>query len=309
MATNVAKAYAIIDGRQVNAIFNSTTETWVIETNAPAQSSWGQEGHTYKITLHAEDAAGNIAEVGPEQFSNLAIRVLEKTNPYLGVTWPTEDQVFGTNSITIQAYADDRGGSGLDRSTLVTKFNGIEVEPTSVTENLETNALNIVYEAVSAPDGLNKFEFSIQDHDGNSASMVRQFIISTVAPLMSVITPTEDLITNASRLQVTGTAQPGSDYVTIETVVVNVVDGETVTADLTEPDPDGVVHFSAYVDLEEGETSLEIRATDTAGGQTSIWRTVVFDAHAPVISNVVVDPYPTVDANGMIRITFKVVDY
>ena len=61
------------------------------------------------------------------------------------------------------------------------------------------------------------------------------------------------------------------------------------------------------VTLEEGDNTITIVATDSAGHTTQVERHVRLDTHAPVISEVKAVA-TTVDADGTIRITFKVIE-
>lgn len=305
MATNVKQAYAMINGQKVVATYDETTELWTVETTAPSESSWSQPGHVYEVTLHAEDAAGNTVEMdsSDETYgSRLKIRVLEKTKPVATIISPTQNAVLGsaTQDIVMEIY--DIGGSGLNMSSVSFTFNDVAYTGTINWADTDDGKKRATVTMDNLADGVNKETLSVSDNDGNTSDLASvQFVISTAAPLLSVTTPTDELITNSPTLVVSGTASAGSDLTTLSSVTVN---GESAT--LTEGD-DGVSNFTATVTLTSGANSIVVVATDSIGKTTSITRTVTLDTEAPVITNVIASA-TTVDANGVIKITFKVTD-
>lgn len=82
----VKQSYAMVNGVKMLAIYDSATQLWTVEGNAPADSSWSQPNHVYKIELHAEDEAGNSTVMTADDgtYGNqLKLRVLEKQNQRL----------------------------------------------------------------------------------------------------------------------------------------------------------------------------------------------------------------------------------
>ena len=63
--------------------------------------------------------------------------------------------------------------------------------------------------------------------------------------------------------------------------------------------------FSTIVQLEEGENTITVIATDAAGKSTTVTRTVTLDTTAPVIQSVTLTPNP-VDAGATYIITVAV---
>ena len=57
--SEITRAYAVYKGQQYNASYNSGTQLWKVDIPSGAESSYGQNNHTYPIELHAFDAAGN----------------------------------------------------------------------------------------------------------------------------------------------------------------------------------------------------------------------------------------------------------
>ena len=80
--SEITRAYAVYKGQQYNASYNSGTQLWKVDIPSGAESSYGQNNHTYPIELHAFDAAGNetIMHATDGTYGDqLNIRVLEKT--------------------------------------------------------------------------------------------------------------------------------------------------------------------------------------------------------------------------------------
>lgn len=306
MATNVAKAYAVLNGQKVNATYDEATGLWSVEMTAPAESSWSQPDHVFGVTLYAEDEAGNEATLGPSDTTygdQLKIRVLETTKPTARITYPTPDAVLGSATQVIVLEVFDEGGSGLNMTSVVFKLNGEPVDITGIFWEETQGVKTASYTAENLSDGVNTVELFITDNDGNRSETAKvQFIISTVAPLLTVLTPFDGLVTNAASVDVTGEAAPGSESVSLTEVTVN-----GVSVELGEPDEDGYKAFSHEVQLMAGENSITVVAKDSLGKTTSVTRTITYDAEAPVISDVVTEA-TTVNASSMIKITFKVVD-
>lgn len=296
--SNLKQVYAMVNGQRVNATYDTATQLYTIETTAPAASSWSQPDHVYTVTLYAEDQAGNTASVGPADKTygdQLKIRVLEKTKPTAIIKAPTQGSVLGTKETTVSLEMYDEGGSGLNMSSVVFKVNNTSYA-SALSWSDSGNKKVATYKATGLTDGSNTIVFSVQDNDGNASTQATvTFVVSTAAPSLEIKTPIEGLITNASPVTVTGTAKPGSSYVTISSVTVN---GQNVNVGTTG-------EFSYDKALVEGANEIIIIATDSAGNSTTVRRNVTLDTKAPVISDVVAAAL-TVDASGTIKITFKV---
>ena len=116
----------MVNGVKMLAIYDSATQLWTVEGNAPADSSWSQPNHVYKIELHAEDEAGNSTVMTADDgtYGNqLKLRVLEKTKPTATIVSPTSGSVLGASAQDIKLEIKDTGGSGLNMATVVFKIN------------------------------------------------------------------------------------------------------------------------------------------------------------------------------------------
>ena len=51
--SEITRAYAVYKGQQYNASYNLGTQLWKVDIPSGAESSYGQNNHTYPIELHA----------------------------------------------------------------------------------------------------------------------------------------------------------------------------------------------------------------------------------------------------------------
>lgn len=305
--SSVKKAYAVIDGRPVNAVYDEATELWTVEMTAPATSSWTQPDHVYLVELHAEDQAGNVATMtaSDETYGDqLKIRVLETTKPTATILYPTAMSILGSNTVEAQLKLSDEGESGINISSVVFKLNGddksylLEWEHDQE-EGTDTKDVWVAtYTIEQLNDGMNSLSLSVSDNDGNeSDESTVTFVVSTKAPTLEITSPMEGVITNGSVISIVGSTAADIQGVGISSVTVNDV---PITVE-----DDGTFEYE-YV-LSEGENTITIIATDAAGNSSQVVRHVTLDTAAPIITDVTTESV-VVDASGMIKITFKVVD-
>lgn len=298
----IKEAYIMFNDQKVVAQYDEKTKTWTATTNAPANSSWSQPDHVYKVEIHAVDAANNEATMtsaNPTYGDQLKIRVLEKSKPTATIVSPTQGSVLGASEQDIVLEMSDAGGSGLNETTVVFTVNG-ESHAGDLSFTDHESKRRATYHATGLNDGQNRITFQVTDNDGNVSELATTtFVVSTTAPSLTVDTPTEGLITNSNRLTVTGSTTPGSDAVTIADVKVNNASVE-LSGDSTKT-------FSHEVTLTEGKNTITVVSTDSIGKATTVTRHVTLDTKAPIITDVVAEA-TTVDSGGTIKITFKVTD-
>lgn len=298
----IKEAYIMFNGRKVVAQYDEKNKTWTATTNAPANSSWSQPDHVYKVEIHAVDAANNEATMtsaNPTYGDRLKIRVLEKSKPTATIVSPTQGSVLGASEQDIVLEMSDAGGSGLNETTVVFTVNG-ESHAGDLSFTDHESKRRATYHATGLNDGQNTITFRVTDNDGNVSELATTtFVVSTTAPSLTVNTPTEGLITNSNRLTVTGSTTPGSDAVTIADVKVN-----NASVKLS---GDSTKTFSHEVTLTEGKNTITVVSTDSIGKATTVTRHVTLDTKAPIITDVVAEA-TTVDSGGRIKITFKVTD-
>ena len=119
--------------------------------------------------------------------------------------------------------------------------------------------------------------------------------MDTVPPVLTVNSPTEGMVTNNATLVVSGvTNDATSSPVTLK------VNNQPV-----EVQENG--QWSTTITLSEGENTITIVATDSAGKTSTVTRHVTLDTGAPEIQSVTITPDPA-DSGEAITITAIVVD-
>lgn len=299
----IKETYIMFNNQKVVAQYDEKTKTWTATTNAPANSSWSQPDHVYKVEIHAVDAANNEATMtsaDPTYGGQLKIRVLEKSKPTATIVSPTQGSVLGASEQDIVLEMSDAGGSGLNETTVVFTVNG-ESHAGDLSFTNHEGKRRATYHATGLTDGENTITFQVTDNDGNVSNLATTtFIVSTAAPSLTVDTPTEGLITNSNKLTVTGSTTPGSSAVTIASVKVN-NQSVSLTGSGTKKT------FSHEITLVEGQNTITVVSTDSIGKVTTVTRHVTLDTKAPIITDVHAEAV-TVDAGGRVKITFKVTD-
>ena len=313
----VKECFIELDGKKYKAQFKDNH--YEVQVQAPARSSWPEPDHTYKIAVSAVDMAGNISKITSDdaQYGNqLKLRVLETSKPTIVTVTPQNSSVYGNTYVDFKFTINDEGWSGINHSSIIFKVDGrvITENKTNVPkegkydlfDNLDDKGhdrVTINYIASYLSDGQHTYSLEVADNDGNKSEVVEgNFIVATSAPTLVVDTPTDNLITNDGTVKVSGHASMTDPNVTIEGNVTININGNEVTAEIG---PDG--KFEKTVTIPDGEATVTIIAKSNNGKETVVMRTVTVDKTKPVISDIVTTPLTT-NVNGMITVTFKVVD-
>lgn len=297
MAVQTVKAK--INGQTVNLTYNEGNQAWEATTTAPSQSSYNQPNHYYGVEVTATDDSGNSTTVSAttgDFQDDLQLVVKEKVPPVITITSPTDEAFLTNNKPTIQfAITDD--DSGVDPDTITIKIdNGANIT-SGITKNASGRGFNCSYVPTTAlGDGSHTVYVNAKDHDGNAAVQKSvQFTVDTVAPTLNVTSPTEGLKTNEDTVTVSGTTNDATS-----SPVKVTVNGDSVTVQENGS-------FSKVVTLTEGENTITVIATDSAGKQTTVVRHVTKDTGAPVFQSIELVPNP-VDAGQTYIIRVKVTD-
>ena len=124
---------------------------------------------------------------------------------------------------------------------------------------------------LSLLEGAHVIQVKAVDDAGNVRMVEIPIVVDTTPPSLDVIVPSNGFRTPSATVTISGTVSVGE--VTEVTVTVN---GDTVTIG-----PDG--SFATEVDIIEGSNLIVVMATDGAGNQREIKRTVVRDSMAPFL--------------------------
>lgn len=299
--SQIVESWGEYKGSRFNATYNTETQKWNLEIPSGAESSYGQANHKYPVTIHTKDAAGNetvMYATDSTYGDQMNFRVLEKTKPIATIVSPTQGSVLGNAAQDIVMELSDTGGSGLNMASVVFKVNDIQISSGLSWSDGTNGKKTCTYHATNLSDGSNSVSLQVTDNDGNVSDVASvTFVISTSAPTLNVTSPADNLLTNSNKVTVAGTAAAGSDAVTLSEVTIN-----GTPASIGEGGA-----FSEEITLQEGKNTITIIAKDSLEKITTVKRNVTVDTKAPVISDVEAEA-TTVDANSMIRISFKVTD-
>lgn len=323
----IKECFVELNGQRYKAELKD--DHYEVQVQAPAKSSWPETGHVYKLTVGATDMAGNTETVTSDDATygnQLKLRVLETSKPTITVIKPQNASVYGKTSVDFEFELKDEGWSGINIDAINFYVNGegvhcVYIMPDgtiagsgvlgrsdAVIREVENNSnghhkLSLTYTAKNLSDGQCTYSLLIADNDGNKSDKVEgNFIVATAAPTLVVDTPTDNLITNDGTVKVSGHASMTDPNAKIEANVTISVNGNEVTAEIG---PDG--KFEKTVTIPDGEATVTITAKSNNGKETVVTRTVTVDKTKPVITDIVTTPLTT-NVNGMITVTFKVVD-
>lgn len=295
---------AVVNGQTVNLQYNGETQAWEATTTAPSTSSWNQSGHYYGVTITATDDSGNettVSATSGEFQEDLRLVVKEKVAPVITISSPTDDAYITNNNPKIQFTVTD-ADSGVDPDTISIKIDNGSAITDGITKTASGKNYNCSYTPTTAlGDGSHTVYINAKDHDGNAATQKSvQFTVDTVAPTLNITSPEDNLKTNQSTLTVSGTTNDATSSPVTVTVKLNSGSAEEITVQSNGS-------FSKQLTLANGENTIVITATDSAGKSTSVTRHVMLDTGAPVFQSIELVPNP-VDAGQTYIIRVKVTD-
>ena len=301
---SVQSVKAVVNGQTVNLQYNSGTQAWEATTTAPSLSSYNQPNHYYGVTITATDDSGNestVSATSGEFQEDLQLVVKEKVAPVISITSPSSGAHITNNKPTIQFSITD-ADSGVDPDTISIKIDNGSAITSGITKTPSGKNYTCSYVPTTAlSDGSHTIYINAKDYDGNAATQKSvAFTVDTVAPTLNVTSPTEGLKTNQSSLTVSGTTNDATSSPVTVTIKLNSGSAESVTVQSNGS-------FSKQITLANGENTIVITATDSAGKSTSVTRHVTLDTGAPVFQSIELVPNP-VDAGQTYIIRVKVTD-
>lgn len=301
---SVVSVKAVVNGQTYNLSYNSANQAWEATATAPSTSSYNQSGHYYGVTITATDDSGNqtvVSATSGDFQEDLRLVVKEKVAPVISVTSPTSGAHITSNKPTIQFTVTD-ADSGVDPDTISIKIDSGTTTTSGITKTPSGKNYNCSYVPTSAlSDGSHTIYVNAKDYDGNAATQKTvTFTVDTVAPTLNITSPTDGLKTNQSTLTVSGTTNDATSSPVTVTIKLNTGSAESVTVQSNGS-------FSKQITISEGENTIVITATDSAGKSTSVTRTVTLDTGVPVFQSIELIPNP-VDAGQSYIIRVKVTD-
>lgn len=284
MERAVETVKATVNGVVYDLAYNAASGKWEAIVTAPSQSSYGQEDHTYHISLEAKDNAGNTERIDASDESlgeDLRLQVVEKTPPTLEIQKPGAEAVLMDTQPTFEIFMTDLD-SGVDGDSLELTLDG-EVQTSGMTQSADETGITVTFQPTTAlQEGAHVLRAVVLDHDGNQMAKKRTFTIDVQGPALDVRVPKQGSITNLSTGEVSGVAQ-GSGLTTV-TIAVNQEQSQVTL------NPDG--SFEKTVNYQEGKNEILITTTDDAGRTTTIRREVTCKTDMPAFSQCSLRPNP-----------------
>ena len=197
------------------------------------------------LLVVATDAAGNHTDVTRHVVRDTVAPVITLINPDGQLTKDAQAVVSGTF---------------VDATATTVVFNDVPV-----TVNGQSFS-----GTVSLTEGRNEVRVVATDAAGNRSEVTAVVTRDTVGPEITLASPAENLITDTTVIQVSGS-------VTDTTVTGVTINGEVVFVN------DGL--FSTAITVPEGTSQITVVAFDSLGNQSERIRTVIADATAPIVTD------------------------
>lgn len=300
MAIKTVKA--TINGQEYSLTLNSSTGKWEATITAPGQTSFNQSGGYYNVSIKATNDAGTSATADASTLDGLKLVVKERVAPVITIISPSPGAyVPNSKQPVVFTVIDETNGSGVNLSSLVVKQDGTAVASSTITSTAVSGGYQVTYTPAAAlSDGSHAVTINCSDNDGNAATeKSTTYKIDTVPPTLNITAPTEGLITATAALTVAGTTNDAASSPVTVKVKLNGTDQGTVTVA-----SNGT--FSKTVQLAEGGNTIVVTATDAAGQETSVTRTVKLDSSVPSITAASITPNPA-DAGASVIVSVTVV--
>lgn len=294
----ISSVRAQINGTWHTLTYDSTSGTWKATITAPGATSFNQSGGYYNVTVEATNEAGTTASANAGSLETLKLFVKERVAPVITILSPSNGATVTNNKQPVVfTVVDETGGSGINRDSVVVFLDGTEVDRSTLAFTAVTGGYSVTYTpAVALGDGSHTVAINASDNDGNAATAKSTtFTLDTVPPSLNITAPADEMITATAALTVKGTTNDATSSPVIISILLNGVDQGTVTVG-----NDG--SFSKSVTLAEGENTIQITATDSAGKTSTVTRTVTLDTSVPKIVSAQIVPNP-VDAGATMVIS------
>ena len=294
---------ANVNGTWHTLTYNSGNQRWEANIAAPGATSHNQPGGYYNVQVEATNTAGTQVTADASTVSGLQLVVLETVAPVITILSPSNGaSVTNNQQPVVFTVTDETGGSGVNLDSVEVKLDNTAVSASEISHTSISGGYSFTYTPASAlGDGSHTVTINAADNDGNDATeKSTTFTVDTVPPALNVTSPTDGLITATAALTVAGTTNDATSSPVTVTVQLNNVDQGAVTVG-----SDGA--FSKAITLAEGSNTIVVTATDAAGKQSSVTRSVTLDTSVPVVSGATITPNP-VDAGATMLISVQITE-
>lgn len=301
----ISSVQATIKGTTYNLTLNSSTGLYEANVTAPSTSSYNNNsGHYFPVTIKATDSAGNsttINDTNATLGNKLKLQVKETTAPAIVISSPTESQVTNNTKPTVNFTVTD-ADSGVNSGTISVTVDSGSAVTSGITKTTITNGYQCSYAIPTAlSEGNHTIKVNAKDNDGNAATQrTVTFKVDVTPPVLSVTTPTNNLLTNKAECTVSGKTSDVTAGIKSVTVQINGSTEQSVSVDSSG-------NFITTVTLSEGANTIVVTATDNSGLSSSVTRIVTLDTQAPVINSVEISPNP-VSTGEIFKVTVKATD-
>jgi hypothetical protein len=199
------------------------------------------------ITVVATDAATNQSTV----VRHVSVHTIL---PVLIVTAPIDSVITNITQITVR-------GTVSGQFSITLTVNGAPVS-VGLDSTFSTQ--------VNLQEGINTITIVVTDAAGNKTTITRTVRRDTQAPIVSLTSPIDSLLTNQLNVTVSGTVKDS-------TAVTLTINGNSVPIGANGA-------FSYQLSAVEGFNTITVVATDAAGNSTNVKRTVILDTTPPVLT-------------------------
>lgn len=301
----ITKVRVQINGVWTNCTKNSSGK-WMCNPTAPNITSYNQDGKYYPVMVEITNDAGTVASYSassPNIGTSLRLVVKEKVKPIITLISPTDGTRTKNNKQPVKfQVTDETSGSGINQSTVALTLDDAVYKHGSagMTVTPITNGYEYTYTPSAAlKDGPHTISIAVSDNDGNAAAAVSaSFTVDVTKPVLTVSSPAENLITNKASQTISGMTNDATSSPVTITITLNGTDVGAITVGT-----DGA--FSKAVTLKEGTNAIIVKATDSAGNETTITRTAKLDTAVPQLNEVTISPNPA-NASASVQIVLDI---
>ncbi|UCD84267.1 MAG: hypothetical protein JSU92_13470, partial [Deltaproteobacteria bacterium] len=210
----------------------------------------------YDITVWAEDSCGNISLV-----DTVMDVYVDTVGPTVSITIPVSGSTLNQTTVTVEGTAGDTLPSSGLRWVVV---NGETA--------FGTSSWMVVLSGLA--QGTNTLEATVSDNAGNIGTDQVVVFIDSVAPVVSITSPTPGAFRRSATVRVTGTV---TDALPSSGITEVWVDG--VTAAIS-----GTDWTATLEGLPEGSVTVTVRAYDVAGNEGLAAVNITVDTIVPTVS-------------------------
>lgn len=289
-----------LNGATYDIPYDASSKKYKKTITAPTGSSFSING--YPMILRVEDEAGNVTSIDKNHAtygSVMILKVVERNPPVLSIVRPASGAYVTSNAVVIEFTVTD-SDSGVKASSISMQVDSLAAVTSGLTKVAITGGFRCTYTATLS-DGRHTLKINASDNDGNAAvQKTATFIVDTVPPELNVSGPSEQMLTNKSSGNITGTTNDVTSAPVVVSITLNGVDQGAVTVNA-----DGT--FTKAVTWKKGSNTVVVKATDKAGKSSTVSRAVIYDPDAPVIVSIAIAPNP-VEAGSEFVITVEATD-